>query len=185
LEKKGSRGGFWPNGLLLPPWFAAGQRQGRLGRRRPAGLPATAAASERGNRERATRGFPSLTHLGLGRAVEAAPREGSGVAAVLGGRRRCGARGKGKRSLWRCEAGSGEVRRPGEQPAPFIGGGRRFGGEDFSGEADSGELERLLEAAPGDKTARAAAGLLVQVARRGACGGGAGLTARSGGGAWR
>jgi hypothetical protein len=107
-KKKGSRGVFGLNGLL-PPWLAAGQRQGRLGQRRPAGLPATAAASKRGKRERATRGFPSLTHLGLGRAVEAAPREGSGAAAVLGGSGavELGGRGEGRcggvrRAVVRC-----------------------------------------------------------------------------------
>jgi hypothetical protein len=126
-KRRGAEGVFGLNGLL-PPWFAAGQRQGRLGQRRPAGLPATAAASERGNRERAMRGFPSLTHLGLGRAVEAAPREGSGAATVLGGG---GAVELEERGEGCCEVGSGEVRRPGEQPAPFIGAGRRFGGEIF------------------------------------------------------
>jgi hypothetical protein len=49
-----------------------------LGRRRPAGLPATAADSERGKRRRAARGFFSLPHLGLGRAMESAPRGGGG-----------------------------------------------------------------------------------------------------------
>jgi hypothetical protein len=39
-------------------------------------------------------------------------------------------------------------------------------GEIFSGENGSGELERLLEAASGDETARAAAGQLVQVRGR-------------------
>jgi hypothetical protein len=120
--KRDKNRGFWAKRPFLPPWLAAGQRQGRLGRRRPAGLPATAVASERGKRERATRGFPSLTHLGLGRAVEAAPREGSGAAAVLGGG---GAVELGERGEGCDKAGSGEVRRP------FIGGGRRFGGEIF------------------------------------------------------
>jgi hypothetical protein len=70
--------------------LVAGQRQGRLGRRRPAVLPATAAASERGKRERATRGFTSLTHLGLGRAVEAAHRGGNGGGDGLAVVARCG-----------------------------------------------------------------------------------------------
>jgi hypothetical protein len=59
---------------LLPPWFAIGQRQGRLGRRRPAGLPATTATGERGKRERTTRGFFSFTHLGSRRREELVPR---------------------------------------------------------------------------------------------------------------
>jgi hypothetical protein len=55
------------------------QRQGRaaaggLGRRRPAGLPATEADGERGKRRRATRGFVPLTHLGSRRREGAAPR---------------------------------------------------------------------------------------------------------------
>jgi hypothetical protein len=52
----------------------------------------------------------------------------------------------------------------------FIGGKRRFGGRFFSRREVAGELERLLDwpdfAAPGDETARAAVGQLVQVKRR-------------------
>jgi hypothetical protein len=92
------------------------QREGGFGRR-PAwreGAPtalATAAAGEWGNTERGTRGSHPRAHLGLGRAVEAAPRGGSGAAAVLGGG---GAVELGERGEGCCEAGSGEVRRPGE-----------------------------------------------------------------------
>jgi hypothetical protein len=55
----------------------------------------------------------------------------------------------------------------------------------FPGELNSGELERLLEAAPCDKMARAAAaGQLVSArGRLGVCGSGAGSTACIG--AWR
>jgi hypothetical protein len=115
--------GFWAKRPFLPPWFAGGQRQGRLGRRRPADLPATAAASERGKRERAARGFSSLTHLGLGRAVEAAPRGGNGGGDGLAVVARCGRaarqwrgcggsvvrRGRGRAIYSRSEVGSGEI----------------------------------------------------------------------------
>jgi hypothetical protein len=75
---------------------------------------------------------------------------------------------------------SGVGRRGG--PGPIYRRLKAVRGGDFSGKDGSGELERLLETAPGDKTARAAAGLLVQVRGRlgvrvqwwsGACGGGA------------
>jgi hypothetical protein len=77
MKEKGERGnrggglvwkrekgrGFWPNGHL--PSLARTPDRGRgLGRRRPAGLPATTTDGERGERRRATRGFFSLTHLG-------------------------------------------------------------------------------------------------------------------------
>jgi hypothetical protein len=61
--------GSWPKGHLLP--LARTPDRGRgLGRRRPASLSATATDGERGKRRRETRGFFSLPHLGLGRAVE-------------------------------------------------------------------------------------------------------------------
>jgi hypothetical protein len=56
---------------------------GRQGR--PPAVLSMAAAGEWGKSERGTRGSHPRAHLGLGRAVEAAPREGSGAAAVLGG----------------------------------------------------------------------------------------------------
>jgi hypothetical protein len=68
--------GVWPNGHLPPLARTPDRGRGELGRRRPAGLPATAADGERGKRRRATRGFFSLPHLELERAVEAAPRGG-------------------------------------------------------------------------------------------------------------
>jgi hypothetical protein len=74
LSGKRRKVGGLAKSLLLPPWFATGQRQGRLGRRRPAGLPATTAAVERGKRERTTRGFSSSTHLGPRRREELVPR---------------------------------------------------------------------------------------------------------------
>jgi hypothetical protein len=62
-----------------------GQRQGRLGRRRPAGLPATTAAGERGKRE-GRRGDPSpsltLDRGGAGRELHGRRRTGL-VAVVL------------------------------------------------------------------------------------------------------
>jgi hypothetical protein len=147
LGKRKWGGGFWPNGLLLPPWFAADQRQGRLRRRRPAGLPATTAARERGKRERATRGFSSLTHLGLGHAVEAAPRGGNGGGDGLAVVARCGhaarqwrgcggsmvRRERGRAIYSRSKVGSGEIFVAGRSPAGSTGGrpgpvaGRRDG----------------------------------------------------------
>jgi hypothetical protein len=130
-KKKGSRG-VWSKGHLLPPftvqnrergdWAAAGLEEGA-----PAALP-IAAAGKRLKMERRQRGFYSRAHLELAQRREVDRREGSGAAAMLGGRRRCGARGKGEGC---CEAGGGEVRRHGGQPTPFIGGGRWFGGGRF------------------------------------------------------
>jgi hypothetical protein len=57
--------------LCLVPRSEAGEG---LGRRRPAGLPATNADGERGKRRRATRGFFSLTHLGSRRREGTAPQ---------------------------------------------------------------------------------------------------------------
>jgi hypothetical protein len=59
---------------IFLPWLAPQTEAGGLGRRRPAGLPATTADGERGKRRRATRGFFSLTHLGSGRREEMASR---------------------------------------------------------------------------------------------------------------
>jgi hypothetical protein len=129
LEKEGKQGGFWSKGHLLPPftvqnrergdWAAAGLEEGA-----PAALP-IAAAGKRLKMERRQRGFYSRAHLELAQRREVDRREGSGAAVMLGGRQRCGARGKGEGC---CEAGGGEVRRHGGQPTPFIGGGRWFGG---------------------------------------------------------
>jgi hypothetical protein len=58
----------WPSSS---PGLHPEQRQGVLRRRRPPGLPATTADGERGKRRRATRGFFSHPHLGLGCAMEA------------------------------------------------------------------------------------------------------------------
>jgi hypothetical protein len=125
----------------------------------PAAL-ATATAGEWGNAERGTRGSHPRAHLGLGRAVEAAPREGSGAAAVLGGD------GTVELGEVLCELG-GAVWSGEEARGLFIGGLRRFGGEIFLRREVAGELARLLDvrpdfAATGDGTARAAAGQLVQ-----------------------
>jgi hypothetical protein len=83
------QGGFGQKAIsFLPSRF----RTERGGDRAAAGLEggapaalATAAAGEWGNAERGMRGSHPRAHLGLGRAVEAAPREGSGATAVLGG----------------------------------------------------------------------------------------------------
>jgi hypothetical protein len=56
---------------LLPLARTPDRGRGVLGRRRPAGLPATTVDGERGKRRRAMRGFFSHPHLGLGCAVEA------------------------------------------------------------------------------------------------------------------
>jgi hypothetical protein len=123
LEKEGNMGGFGLNSLHLPPWLAAGQRQGWLGRRRPAGLSTTAAASERGKGLRATGEFTSLTHLGLGRTVEAARGRrrtggaGLAVAARYGRAARqwrgwgglVVRRGRGRAIYSRSEVGSGKI----------------------------------------------------------------------------
>jgi hypothetical protein len=92
--------------------------------------------------------------------VEAAPREDSGAAAVLGGD---GAVGLGEKGRSCCETAVVRCGDPGKPSALFIGGGWRFGGgEIFPGELHSDELEELREAATGDATACAAAGQLVQ-----------------------
>jgi hypothetical protein len=62
VEKKRRRGGLGQKAIFFP-WLAPRTEVGGLGRRRPTG--------ERGKRRRATRGFFSLPHLGLGCAVEA------------------------------------------------------------------------------------------------------------------
>jgi hypothetical protein len=49
--------------------------------------PATAMAGDEGKKERRARGTYSRAHLALLYTVEAAPRGGSGAAAVQGGRR--------------------------------------------------------------------------------------------------
>jgi hypothetical protein len=89
-EKEKEAGGFWPKGHLLPPLMVQNRERRRIGRR-PAwregasAALATAAAGKWGYAERGTRGSHPRAHLGLGRTVEAAPREGSGAVAVLGG----------------------------------------------------------------------------------------------------
>jgi hypothetical protein len=67
--------------------------------------------------ERRPRGIDSRAHLVLGWSEEAAPREGSGSAAVLGGGGAVEFGGRGRRSLWRCEAGR-------DRRSPFIGAGK-------------------------------------------------------------
>jgi hypothetical protein len=91
------------------------------GRGCPPAAPCSSSTSDWAKKERRPRGFDSRAHLDLGRRREVDRREDSGVAAVLGGG---GAVELVERGEGCCEAGSGEVRRPGEPPAPFIGGGR-------------------------------------------------------------
>jgi hypothetical protein len=118
---------------------------GAARRRRPAGLPATAAASEGGESERASRGFTSTTHLGLGHGVEADRRGDRGAAAAFRGGgavgfgeegRRCGAAAL----VW-CDE-------PGRPSALFYRRRRRVREwRYFSGEA-AGELGELRELRP-------------------------------------
>jgi hypothetical protein len=71
-------------------------------------------------------------------------------------------------------------------PGPICRQLKAVRGEDFSGEDGSGELERLLEAAPCDETARRGGRSTCAgegTAQRGACSGGAGLVACGGGAA--
>jgi hypothetical protein len=87
--EKEKQGGLGKNAIFSPPFTVWTERIGGgrwpvLEGRAPAAL-ATAAAGKWGYAERGTRGSHPRAHLGLGRAVEAAPREGSGAAAVLGG----------------------------------------------------------------------------------------------------
>jgi hypothetical protein len=122
VEKERRQGGLGQKAIFFP-WLAPrSEAGGVLERRRPAGLPATAADGERGKRRREMRGFFSLPHLGLERAVEAAPRGenggGDGLAVVA----RCGCavrqwrgcggsvvrRGRGMAIYSRNEVGSGE-----------------------------------------------------------------------------
>jgi hypothetical protein len=74
LEKRKRARVFGQTAFLLPLAHTPVRGRGGLVRRRPAGLPATTAAGERGERGRATRGFFSLTHLGSRRREEMAPR---------------------------------------------------------------------------------------------------------------
>jgi hypothetical protein len=137
VGKRKWRGGFWPKGLLPPPWFATGQRQGRLGRRQPAGLPATSAAGERGRRERATRGSFHLTHLGPRRREERAPRAPADRWWWFLGWRKWWSVGAEQACLVRCGAARGRHR-------PFIGPEGRFRGKNLPGDlgGDSGEVGR-------------------------------------------
>jgi hypothetical protein len=119
--KRKGVGGFWPKGLLPP--LACAPVKGRGGAlaaaaaRRPPG-------HERGRREGEKEEGDEGVLLPHSPWVEAARGDGSTggggpVVVVLGGRRSSAqARGGG---------GRGEVRRPGERPATFIGGERRFG----------------------------------------------------------
>jgi hypothetical protein len=120
VEKERRQGGLGQKAIFFP-WLAPRTEVGGLGRRWPAGLPATAADGERGKRRRATRGFCSLPHLGLGHAVGSTPRGETVV--VMGSqwwldvavRRGNG----GEVVVWWCgEDGVGL----------FIAGMRRFGG---------------------------------------------------------
>jgi hypothetical protein len=161
-EIRGKQGGLGKNAIFFLP-LESEQRGGWRGHGRPAGAPAGGPAHGRGwgvgKSERGTRGSHPRAHLGLGRAVEAAPREDSGAAAVLGGD---GAVGLGEEGRSCCETAVVRCGDPGKPSSLFIGGGWRFGGEIFPGELHSGELEELREAATGDATARAAASQLVQ-----------------------
>jgi hypothetical protein len=112
--------GSWPKGHILP-LVAPPTEVGGLGRRQPAGLPATATDGERGKRWRAMRGFFSLPHLELGSTVESAPR---GETAVV-----MGSRWWLDVAVRRGNGGAVVVRWCGEDGAGlFIAGMRRFGG---------------------------------------------------------
>jgi hypothetical protein len=116
---KGEKAGGLGQMAISFLWLAPRTEAGGLGRR-PAGLPATTADGERGKRRRATRGFFSSLTLGRGSArrwLHGRRRTGGGGAR---GRRRSSAQSRG-------EGSRGDAWRPGERPALFIGGGRRFG----------------------------------------------------------
>jgi hypothetical protein len=103
-EIRGSRGSLGKNAIFFLPLESEQRGRGGAGMagrqgRPPVVLP-MAAAGEWGKSERGTRGSHPRAHLGLGRAVEAAPREGSGAAAVLGGD---GAVGLGEEGRSCCE----------------------------------------------------------------------------------
>jgi hypothetical protein len=95
-------GGFWLNSPPFIPYLATDRGRGGQPRRKagrwgcPPATLATAAAGRWGKTERRPRGIDSRAHLVLGWSEEAAPREGSGSAAVARGRRRCGVRGRGE-----------------------------------------------------------------------------------------
>jgi hypothetical protein len=119
-EKERRQGVFGLKAFFFLPGSQPVRGRGGLGRRRPAGLPATTAAGERGKRERTTRGFFSLTHLGSRRREGLVPRA---AADRWGGVRGGGALvlGQGKEvAVVRCGG-------PGSGRPLFIGGERRFG----------------------------------------------------------
>jgi hypothetical protein len=94
----------------------------------PPATLATAAAGRWGKTERRPRGIDSRAHLVLGWSEEAAPRDGSGSAAVLGGG---GVVEFGEEGRRRGEAVLVWCGEPGRPSAPFIGGERRFRVEIF------------------------------------------------------
>jgi hypothetical protein len=125
---RGKQGGVLAKCHLLPPPRIRTEREGWCGHGRPAGAPAGGPVHGRGwgvgKSERGTRGSHHRAHLGLGRAVEAAPRKGSGAAAVLGGD---GAVGLGEEGRSCCETAVVRCGDLGSRRPPFIGGGGRFG----------------------------------------------------------
>jgi hypothetical protein len=149
LVRKREKGtGFWPNGHLPPLARTPDRGRGELGRWRPAGLSATTADGERGKRRRATRGIFSLPHLGLERAVEAAPRGGGGGDGLRWWLDVAVRRGKG---------GAVVVRWCGEDGAGlFIAGTRSVQGKIFVLTGAPARSRRPTEIlAAGDGTARA------------------------------
>jgi hypothetical protein len=114
-------GGFWLNSPPFIPYLATDRGRGRAAAQegRPVGgcppaTLATAAAGRWGKMERRPRGIDSRAHLVLEWSEEAAPREGSGSAAVLGGGGAVefGERGGGAVRLCWCGAASRGGRRP-------------------------------------------------------------------------
>jgi hypothetical protein len=111
-KRKGGRGFLakWPSSSSLPRF----RTEGGGGRdRAAAGLGGRGRRRSRPWRRPGSgskwRGGPGESipraHLVLGWSEEAAPREGGGSAAVLRGGGAVELRGRGVRSLWRCEAG--------------------------------------------------------------------------------
>jgi hypothetical protein len=152
--------------------------RGGLGPVAGGGIQGPAAVGDRGKRKRGTRACFSRAHIGQRWVEEVPPRQG---AAGGGGwwRRRKLWCGRVIERYWKLAAG---VRSGEEGCRPFIGRVGRFGGGDFSGGDGSGELKRLLEAVPGDETARRGGMSTCAgegTARRGACSGGAVLAGGS------
>jgi hypothetical protein len=100
VEKKKGQGVLGKKPFFFLPLESEQREEGRAERRPARGrgapaVPPMAVAGKWLKMERRPRGIDPRAHLVLEWSEGAAPREGGGSAAVLKGRRRCRARGRG------------------------------------------------------------------------------------------